>query len=195
MESIKPGLLDKMHHKIYPERKFIVSGFGLCIASISFILLLLFISITDKTIPNSSIFLGFPVVSWSFSLPKTFKNVTILGNFTLNNVTESGSLDITVKTQIKNLDVKLKSVTFLDLESRVFDGETNYSKESENFNVIEGKNDEGLRISEQFNARFSKGEDGDDSNLLKSCDFFDGKWVRDDGLPYYPPGSCPYIDT
>ena len=33
-----------------------------------------------------------------------------------------------------------------------------------------------------------------DSNLLKSCDFFDGKWVRDDGLPYYPPGSCPYID-
>ena len=93
-------------------------------------------------------------MSWSFSLPKTFKNVTILGNFTLNNVTESGSLDITVKTQIKNLDAKLKSVIFLDLESRVFDGETNYSKESENFNVIEGKNDEGLRISEQFNARF-----------------------------------------
>ncbi|CAO2828848.1 unnamed protein product [Amaranthus hypochondriacus] len=182
MASIKPGLLDKMPHKLYPERKFIVSGFGLCIASISFILLLLFISIDNKTIPNSSIFLGFPVVSWSFSLPKTFKNVTILGNFTLNNVSESGSLNITVKTQIKN-------VTFLDLESRVFDGETNYSKESENFNVIEGKNDRDF-----FDARFPEGEDGDDMNLLKSCDFFDGKWVRDDELPYYPPGSCPYID-
>nr|DAD34535.1 TPA_asm: hypothetical protein HUJ06_005175 [Nelumbo nucifera] len=40
-----------------------------------------------------------------------------------------------------------------------------------------------------------------DSGLVKrvdssfdNCDIFDGKWVRDDGKPYYPAGSCPYID-
>ncbi|KAI3467553.1 hypothetical protein Pfo_024216 [Paulownia fortunei] len=28
----------------------------------------------------------------------------------------------------------------------------------------------------------------------KNCDIFNGRWVRDDTKPYYPPGSCPYID-
>ncbi|XP_057507972.1 protein trichome birefringence-like 2 isoform X1 [Actinidia eriantha] len=26
------------------------------------------------------------------------------------------------------------------------------------------------------------------------CDLFDGRWVKDDVKPYYPAGSCPYID-
>ncbi|KAJ1399495.1 PMR5 N-terminal domain [Sesbania bispinosa] len=30
--------------------------------------------------------------------------------------------------------------------------------------------------------------------LLGSCDIFDGHWVRDESKPYYPLGSCPYID-
>ncbi|XP_022726009.1 LOW QUALITY PROTEIN: protein trichome birefringence-like 2 [Durio zibethinus] len=30
---------------------------------------------------------------------------------------------------------------------------------------------------------------------FETCDFFDGRWVRDDhSKPYYRPGSCPYID-
>lgn len=29
---------------------------------------------------------------------------------------------------------------------------------------------------------------------ISSCDIFDGEWVRDDSKPYYPAGSCPYID-
>ncbi|CAA0833710.1 Protein trichome birefringence-like 2 [Striga hermonthica] len=32
------------------------------------------------------------------------------------------------------------------------------------------------------------------SRSFKNCDVFDGRWVRDDTMPYYPPGSCPYID-
>lgn len=31
-------------------------------------------------------------------------------------------------------------------------------------------------------------------NSYDKCDIFDGRWVRDDSKPYYPPGSCPYID-
>lgn len=30
--------------------------------------------------------------------------------------------------------------------------------------------------------------------LYEDCDIFDGKWVRDDSKPYYPLGSCPFID-
>lgn len=30
--------------------------------------------------------------------------------------------------------------------------------------------------------------------LYENCDIFDGKWVRDDSKPYYPSGSCPFID-
>ncbi|XP_059656167.1 protein trichome birefringence-like 2 [Cornus florida] len=30
--------------------------------------------------------------------------------------------------------------------------------------------------------------------LFGECDIFDGRWVRDDTKPYYPSGSCPYID-
>uniref|UniRef100_A0A803PGG1 Trichome birefringence-like N-terminal domain-containing protein n=1 Tax=Cannabis sativa TaxID=3483 RepID=A0A803PGG1_CANSA len=32
------------------------------------------------------------------------------------------------------------------------------------------------------------------SDSLEKCNIFDGKWVRDDSKPYYPPGSCPHID-
>lgn len=32
------------------------------------------------------------------------------------------------------------------------------------------------------------------SDFYEECDIFDGKWVRDDSKPYYPGGSCPYID-
>ncbi|XP_039006678.1 protein trichome birefringence-like 2 [Hibiscus syriacus] len=33
------------------------------------------------------------------------------------------------------------------------------------------------------------------NDTFKTCDFFDGKWVRNDRwMPYYRPGSCPFID-
>ncbi|KAI3870027.1 hypothetical protein MKW92_024555 [Papaver armeniacum] len=37
---------------------------------------------------------------------------------------------------------------------------------------------------------------GDDSSDgIGSCDIFDGEWVRDnDKQPYYPPGSCPFVE-
>lgn len=29
---------------------------------------------------------------------------------------------------------------------------------------------------------------------FRKCDIFDGRWVRDEGKPLYPLGSCPYVD-
>lgn len=33
-----------------------------------------------------------------------------------------------------------------------------------------------------------------DDSFYEDCDIFDGEWVRDDSKPYYPLGSCPFID-
>lgn len=30
--------------------------------------------------------------------------------------------------------------------------------------------------------------------LSGKCDVFNGRWVRDEGKPFYPPGSCPHIE-
>lgn len=30
--------------------------------------------------------------------------------------------------------------------------------------------------------------------LSGKCDIFDGRWVRDERQPFYPAGSCPYVD-
>ncbi|KAK9076179.1 hypothetical protein SSX86_004512 [Deinandra increscens subsp. villosa] len=32
------------------------------------------------------------------------------------------------------------------------------------------------------------------SSSFEDCDIFHGRWVRDDSKPYYPVGSCPYVD-
>ncbi|KAK4754932.1 hypothetical protein SAY87_008689 [Trapa incisa] len=32
------------------------------------------------------------------------------------------------------------------------------------------------------------------ADRLKGCDFYMGKWVRDEEYPLYEPGSCPYVD-
>lgn len=32
------------------------------------------------------------------------------------------------------------------------------------------------------------------SGSYETCDIFDGRWVRDNSKPYYPRGSCPFID-
>ncbi|XP_078148928.1 protein trichome birefringence-like 2 isoform X3 [Carex rostrata] len=51
--------------------------------------------------------------------------------------------------------------------------------------------DQEKNLSSSYNNTEIK-EDGSLQNL--HCDIFDGKWVRDETDPFYPPGSCPYID-
>lgn len=57
-----------------------------------------------------------------------------------------------------------------------------------------------VKIESLQNVSVKKSGDSDVSVKLiggysqKKCDVFDGRWVRDLTKPYYPPGSCPYID-
>ncbi|XP_061993035.1 protein trichome birefringence-like 2 [Rosa rugosa] len=43
-----------------------------------------------------------------------------------------------------------------------------------------------------FDSQTWEMQSDDDSD--QKCDIYDGKWVRDDSMPYYPGGSCPHID-
>ena len=66
----------------------------------------------------------------------------------------------------------------------------------------EGKSVENLvaEIKNEGNEEIGRfpvggGEQGGNNKVsIEKCDIFDGKWVRDDSKPYYPLGSCPYID-
>ncbi|GFZ21236.1 trichome birefringence-like protein [Actinidia rufa] len=54
------------------------------------------------------------------------------------------------------------------------------------------------RISSEKNnvavaSNHSQSMEGHNGSFGK-CDLFDGRWVRDDSKPYYPPVSCPFID-
>ncbi|KAK6930989.1 PC-Esterase [Dillenia turbinata] len=44
------------------------------------------------------------------------------------------------------------------------------------------------------NSSYDSGASKVENNFYGKCNIFDGKWVKDDSKPYYPPGSCPYID-
>ncbi|KAK9276853.1 hypothetical protein L1049_006390 [Liquidambar formosana] len=41
-----------------------------------------------------------------------------------------------------------------------------------------------------YDSQFTKLQ----NSSFEGCDIFYGRWVRDDSKPYYPAGSCPYID-
>ncbi|KAI3983531.1 hypothetical protein MKX01_038951, partial [Papaver californicum] len=63
--------------------------------------------------------------------------------------------------------------------------------------LVDAKDNLLSTISSNFSSSYSNisyGGDDDDSPD-GDCDIYDGEWVRDvDRKPYYPPGSCPYIE-
>ncbi|MCL7034405.1 hypothetical protein MKW94_022224, partial [Papaver nudicaule] len=65
--------------------------------------------------------------------------------------------------------------------------------------VLDTKDSLSSTMSSNFSSRYSNisygtGSGGDDSSD-GHCDIYEGEWVRDvDREPYYPLGSCPYIE-
>jgi len=71
---------------------------------------------------------------------------------------------------------------------------------------VQGSNTEGKNVSNAINTTESKIEagkrnDSDSGSMKKTmvefndkCNIFNGRWVRDEREPFYPAGSCPYID-
>ncbi|KAI7735494.1 hypothetical protein M8C21_017852 [Ambrosia artemisiifolia] len=110
------------------------------------------------------------------------ENNTHLGNFT-NNV-KNGSFN-----GIYDKVVDFKDTHLIKVKDDVKNG---------SFGAITMSFNEGKVTIVQDNGNVSVKSDGLDqdhvSSSFEECDIFDGRWVRDDLKPYYPGGSCPYVD-
>lgn len=82
------------------------------------------------------------------------------------------------------------------------EGSLSKNSSNEDDKVTENKRKKSVRETAHLGNSKEKNKIIDyDSQLRKiqtdsyqKCDIFFGKWVRDDSKPYYPGGSCPYID-
>nr|GEV94005.1 protein trichome birefringence-like 2 [Tanacetum cinerariifolium] len=121
-------------------------------------------------------------------------------------------------THFGNFTSDVKNDSFKDVSANVSDFKDTHlielKNDDKNESFSEGKllfgqevgnrrvKSDGLDLS--FNLRNKRGGIGDGkiSQILRNysgssfeeCDIFDGRWVRDDSKPYYPAGSCPFVD-
>ncbi|KAI5419179.1 variant 5, Transducin beta-like protein 2 [Lathyrus oleraceus] len=75
---------------------------------------------------------------------------------------------------------------------------TNGDSYNGNTSVVEVRN-EGDFVRDKNVSLITHSDDDQMENievgfLDEKCDVFDGKWIRDYSKPYYPLGSCPFID-
>jgi hypothetical protein len=100
---------------------------------------------------------------------KTFK-ATTFGNKTQNPLNQSQD-----------------SVSTTNQTSHQVSDETKHQKKTNqtaNKDVVLSNNQTGLKVKDEIHMIES----------LMKCDFFDGKWIKDESYPLYEPGSCNLID-
>nr|GEU59634.1 protein trichome birefringence-like 2 [Tanacetum cinerariifolium] len=102
-----------------------------------------------------------------------------------------------VTNDVKNVSFDANSAKSDNSESTLLSNVTNDVKNS-SFGVISDNSLDGKVLTGGKDANVSDANAGlmlgNFSSSYTECDIFDGRWVRDDTKPYYPAGSCPYID-
>ncbi|XP_071694012.1 protein trichome birefringence-like 2 [Rutidosis leptorrhynchoides] len=94
---------------------------------------------------------------------------------------------IKVKNDVKN--GTFSAITVNPSEGKVSIGQeiVNVSAKSDGLDAkLDSRNkSDRIKISQNL---------GNFGSAFEECDIFDGRWVRDDTKPYYPAGSCPFVD-
>lgn len=171
-----------------PRRK-AVSQCGLGIVLFFIVLSALLLNVSTK-----GPFLG-PVFQGLYNFGSySNTNETLVSNFKGGNlrVDSEGQSKVFESTRVGNESVEFKN-------------ERNESLSVENATLVDdsgklGKNPVsscGAKIGPFLGNCSGNQENGGLRNAgrsYKDCDIFNGRWVRDDTKPYYPSGSCPYID-
>ncbi|GAV61959.1 PC-Esterase domain-containing protein/PMR5N domain-containing protein [Cephalotus follicularis] len=193
--NIYKAMDSSKHHAVSdqnlsPRVKLVSGWFSYCVGTTVFVLTVLLLSNSLKPPPVvSPLFQRFysatasstTVVSWPLSLENTH-----LGNFTDN--ARNGSFSVEV-----NLNSKDTNITS--------HGNANVTENNNLIGQLGGSfGGKGRAIEANNGGHLAEPmSNNNDSQVinggsLQNCDIFDGKWVRDSSKPYYPAGSCPYID-
>ncbi|XP_027362825.1 protein trichome birefringence-like 2 [Abrus precatorius] len=200
------------------QRRKVISGFSLGVGVSIIFLTLLLLNNTSLTIPKVQLFLqgsdSNSSFSWHFpfSTPRSYSfnvanaSVSSLQRVDGVNVSREGL----EKTLLGNLNGTHENASLHAEEGHCC---------SLNLSTVSGKDDSHVRnssciggggvvgmceeglVKESNNVRVSiaprhasQKEGMVQGGFRGNCDIFDGNWVRDDSKPYYPLGSCPYID-
>lgn len=117
-----------------------------------------------------------------------FSHTVNNGSFPVEEGQSSGNCSLVVKGDVNSKEIRSQFVN-----------NTSYvnSKVPDNNNVTNLSGDGGS-LNDSNNKITNPRYDSEPTKMHGSsydkCNIFDGRWVRDDSKPYYPPGSCPYID-
>ncbi|KAK4429812.1 protein trichome birefringence-like 2 [Sesamum alatum] len=108
-----------------------------------------------------------------------------------------GEGSLVVKTDERNVSSSDRNTILVDGSGRGNESETARVKDlidNVKNETVSGK--ESLQVGNYSNNGDSRsnGTEGSGNRSYEDCDMFKGRWARDDTMPYYPTGSCPYID-
>lgn len=178
------------------HRRKVFSGFSLGLGA-SLLLCSLFFLSNSLRVPKNSLFLPLFNTSGansSFgSYPLSLNSSHSYNHSSQINASEISSVIVSKSSEVNvsSVDDKKNSSFSSNLGGNV--GNIDASLYSGNISKsIEGMHEGDLvgKKNESVTQKMEK-KKGD---LYEDCDIFDGKWVRDDSKPYYPLGSCPFID-
>ncbi|KAK6117939.1 hypothetical protein DH2020_048344 [Rehmannia glutinosa] len=126
------------------------------------------------------------------NVSEKFKN----GSFIVGDERNGSHVGGDFINNVKNESVNGEENGIRDCLKREYVGENSTSKSVScggNVESPEGGNVGNYSYDGDLRNNATKGF-AENSRSYKNCDIFNGRWVRDDTKPYYPPGSCPYID-
>jgi PMR5 N terminal Domain len=133
---------------------------------------------------------------WNSTMNNTQGFSPHLWNSTMNNTTDVSS-NSTVKLDSGKENLTLpNNLGNATLNANSTEEKTSLEKPHEGNVSLDNKgtlvqNNQEKNSSSSYD-RITETKDGSLQN--QHCDIFDGKWVRDESDPLYPPGSCPHID-
>ncbi|KAI5436863.1 hypothetical protein KIW84_023111 [Lathyrus oleraceus] len=118
--------------------------------------------------------------SVSVSVEKTTERIDGKGNSTAS---------VSVEKTIDRIDGNGNSTASVSVEKTIdrIDGKGNSTASVSVEKTID-------RIDGKGNSSVSVAVEKTIERIDEKCDIFDGNWVRDESKPYYPLGSCPYVD-
>ncbi|XP_076955539.1 protein trichome birefringence-like 2 [Bidens hawaiensis] len=205
-------------------RKKLVSGFGVGFVSFFIFLFILFSNSSFKNPDSDKLFIQGFNISNNSSCTTPSINSTSSSSFSIvvtnsTHLEQNPKVLLVSESRVEsnssNLESRLrllgnvKNESFSEINAKVSDFNDTHliDVKNESFSAIVMTHKEGelvgqkigngsVKLSDDLNQDHGKVyiKMGNLGGSFQECDIFNGRWVKDDTKPYYPAGSCPYVD-